>query len=152
MCVVFSNTLQMTYLKITSSEGYWKILCLGLNILYKAWEKVLKNTLSWAQYIMHHSFKQQSQENNFKKTYPNCNFPFKIFLDKRLYHCIGNKLPFPYHSVWCSIPHGVFVWSCGPQNHNFLRVVLSHNHNHNIYFGGQIPEGSVQVQSCGDSF
>ena len=120
MCVVFSNTLQMTYLKITSSEGYWKILCLGLNILYKAWEKVLKNTLSWAQYIMHHSFKQQSQENNFKKTYPNCNFPFKIFLDKRLYHCIGNKLPFPYHSVWCSIPHGVFVWSCGPHNHNFF--------------------------------
>ena len=27
ICVVFSNTLQMTYLKISSSEGYWKILC-----------------------------------------------------------------------------------------------------------------------------
>ena len=48
ICLVFSNTLQMTYLKITSSEGYWKILCLGLNILYKAREKVLKNTLSRA--------------------------------------------------------------------------------------------------------
>ena len=38
--------------------------------------------------------------------------------------------------------------SCGRVDHTttiFLRVVLSHNHNHNIYFGGQIPEGSVQV-------
>ena len=38
--------------------------------------------------------------------------------------------------------------SCGRADHTttiFLRVVLSHNHNHNIYFGGKIPEGSVQV-------